>query len=220
MRKRFIKDKKFDEKQIILKPPSLRRSVYLSQVRYKYPSGKIDSMIIESKWFVCPKLSNMIKRENPDQDYELHVWITDNHSLKSVLRKLEDELLSRKQSIMESVIQNANMDDWRNTLCTTKKYIKDSHPPSYNEYCIFYGLGKAVIKLDDQPISLEELIQQKIGRCGIKIQFRVGCVCFGEPTATWRSYMCICDIVSLEIDMNPPKRINPDNPDVMLMIEI
>jgi hypothetical protein len=219
MRRRFIKDKKLDEKQIILKTPTLRRSVYLSPVRYKYPSGRTDRMVIESKWFLCPNLSNMIKHEI-DPNYELHVRITENHPLKHILRKLEDELLSRKQSIIESVIQNANIDDWKNSLFTTKKYIRDSQLLAYNEYWIFHGLNKAVIKQDGKPISLNSLVHQRVGRCGIKIQFKVGCVCFGEPSSAWKAYTCICDIVSLEIDLNPPLCVNPNDPDVMLVVEI
>jgi len=87
-------------------------------------------------------------------------------------------------------------------------------------YWIPFKLGNAAINNNGLPISLDELMTRRIGRCGIKLLFKLGFIHFNESSAENKLYGCTYDIISMEIDMDSPTIINPDDANVMLVVEI
>lgn len=197
----------FDEKQMVIQNPILFPRFYVYKVKYLYPSKKVNRLIIESKWLTCSNLSKMIRKiSSESENYDL-LLPPKSISLTSVLNKINDELLSKKEYIITSLIEYADIDDWKNLSY-------------YSGYCIFSISNKSIIEKDGVNISLNNLLAENITRCKIKIFFKTDIIFNKVAINNKYSYVISYRIHRMKITTDVNKDINPDDQNVQFVVEI
>ena len=211
-----MKCHEFDEKNIIIKTPILLGKYYVYDVKYLYPSEKINNLVVESNWVKCSNLSKMIQSSN-SRAYVLNIR-PKNSMLSSVLDKINNELVLKKESLITSIVENANIDSWKNILRMIKKYNETKN--EYYNYYTFVISNRSVIKIDGVNISLNNLLMKNITKCYIKLFFRTE-ICFNKDSIKNEYKYIISHIIHrIKIKTDVNKNINPDNQNIQFVVEI
>lgn len=211
-----MKCHEFDEKNIIIQNPILLGKFYIYDVKYIYPSKKINNLVIESKWIICSNLSKMIQ-SCKSTSYQLNIR-SKKSILSSILDKINDDLISKKESIITSVVENANINNWKNLLRTFKEYNETKN--EYYDYYIFGISNKSVIEIDGVISSLNNLLMQNITECNFKIFFRTE-ICFNKDAIKNEyKYIISHTIHHMKIKTDVNKNINPDDQKIQFVVEI